>query len=172
MVASSCVSRSSGPSSGRHATLRRSISDPSWPYLWSTEHVIDYCAFAETLPHVEGTGRRRTSRWSPGRCSLTACVWLAASARSATTAVHRLYESRAQGREACSLVDPAALLLSQGRRERPTGQNCGHDGAQSRIVFDVARRWSQRSPALRDAYGLTVYANSITCDENAAGCSR
>src|SRR5262245_57119353 len=33
--------------------LTRTAS-PSWPYRWSDEHAIDICAFAQTLPHVEG----------------------------------------------------------------------------------------------------------------------
>ena len=39
-------------------------------------------------------------------------------------------------------------------------------GAQSRIIFDVIKKMVPRSPALREDYGLTVFANGIVCDAN------
>src|SRR5262245_12163532 len=38
--------------------------------------------------------------------------------------------------------------------------------SQTDAVFQVIKKMVQRSPWLREQYGLTVFANAVTCDAN------
>src|SRR5262249_36936850 len=148
--------------------LARSATDPSWPYVWSEKHVIDYCAFAESMQHIEGTWATSNIMLEPWQ--IFQDVLLFGWRRRDDDRRRRFtdwYEELA--RKGAKSVRAAIRLLYCFLREGENGPQvkcAATTGAQSRIIFDVIRKMVQRSPALREEYGLTVYANAITCDVN------
>ena len=95
---------------------QRAASDPRWPYVWSPEHVIDYCAFAETLMHVEGAWKTANITLEPWQIFKTACCLaggIGAICDDGGSPIG-MRNSRARARRVCARRS-GCLLLPQGR---------------------------------------------------------
>jgi len=142
---------------------RRSESDPSWPFVWSPEHVADVCEFVEALPHVEGKWNSTTIRLEPAQVFWLACLfgWRHRSDANLRRFTGWYHET---GRKSAKTTLVAGLGLFHLAREREPGASviCGaKTGAQARIVFRTMQRMVRRAAWLRDL-GFQVFANAIT----------
>jgi phage terminase large subunit-like protein len=143
--------------------LRRAADDPSWPYVFSSEHAAAVCAFVEWLPHVEGKWDSPTIVLQPWQCWLLTTLfgWRHRADCSRRRFVTSYWES---GRKSAKSTIAAALALFHLLYEGEEGATviCGaKTGAQARVVFSIAQRMVRRAAWLRKA-GLLVFANAIT----------
>lgn len=142
--------------------LERAESDPSWPYVFSDEHAIDFCEFAEHCPHVEGKWPTPTIELQPWQVFIhtTEYGWR-----------HRDDLSRRRftvfytevGRKNAKSTLAAIKALFHLLREGEVGAQvvCGATtGTQARIVFNVAQRMVRTSSWLR-SQRLQAFANAI-----------
>ena len=131
-------------------------------YVWSPDDVQRVCTFVETLPHTEG-------RWATGQIRLE--PWQVFVLGSLFGWRHRGARHRRRfttlylevARKAAKSTLMAAIALYHMLHEDEVGATviCGATtGSQARIVFSIAARMVQRSPALRLA-GLQAFANAI-----------
>jgi phage terminase large subunit-like protein len=149
--------------------LKRAATDPSWPYVWSDQQATEVCAFAETLPHIEGEWDSPTIHLEPWQIFVLTTLfgWRRKSdgGRRFNTAYIEVARKAAK-----SVLASIVALYCLHREGEPGAQvkTAATTGSQARIVFDVARKMVLRTAALRDA-GLQAFANAITFE--AAGGS-
>ena len=69
-----------------------------------------------------------------------------------------------------STLAAAILLYCQCCEDEPGAQviSAATTGSQARIIFNVAKRMAEKSPDLRDAFGLACWANAISRIETGA----
>jgi phage terminase large subunit-like protein len=140
----------------------RTMTDPTWPYVWSEAHAVEACAFIERIPHVEGQWASPTIVLEPAQVFLVASLFgwrqRAHLARRRFTLVY--WEL---GRKGAKSTLMAAISLFHVLREHEPGAQviCGATtGSQARIVFGIAQQMVKRSAWLR-AQGVLALANTI-----------
>jgi phage terminase large subunit-like protein len=148
--------------------LTRAADDPSWPHVWSDRHANDVCAFAETMPHVEGTWSSPTVTLQGWQCWLLTTLfgWRRKddlSRRRFTDAYIEL--ARKGGKSVLAAIVMLYCFLKEDENG-PQIKIAATTRSQTDAVFLVAKKMVQRSPSLREHYGLTVFAHAITCDTN------
>ncbi|HET8634231.1 MAG TPA: terminase TerL endonuclease subunit, partial [Gemmatimonadales bacterium] len=143
--------------------LKRSKKDKSWPFYFDEHHASDVCRFAELLPHIEGRWETPTITLEPWQVFCLAVIfgwrrradggrrfskvyWEVArkNAKSTIAAIVTLYCFCCEG-------EPAPYVLIGATT-----------GAQALKVFHPARMMALKTEALREAFGLQVWAKSIT----------
>lgn len=137
----------------------------TWTYVWSDAHAIEICAFAETLPHVEGSWGSRTIQLEPWQVFILTTLF-AWRRRDGGRRFNTCYLEVA--RKAAKSVMASIVALYCLHREGEVGaqvKTAATTGKQSRIVFDVCRKMVQKTPVLQDA-GLQVFANAVTFEAN------
>jgi phage terminase large subunit-like protein len=147
---------------------KRADADPSWPYVWSPEHAVAVCAFAETLPHVEGQWATPTIRLEPWQ------VWLLSTLfgwrHRADVTRRRFGDCYIEiGRKNSKSVLAVVILLYCFLYEGENGPQvkCGATTrSQTDAIFVAAKKMLARMPALRKEFGLSIFANAIICDKN------
>ena len=149
--------------------IKRAAADPSWPYLWSDQHVTDACTFIEQLPHVEGKWTTATIRLEPSQVFLVACLFgWRQRADVSRRRFSQLYLET--GRKSAKSTLMAAIALFHLLHEQEPGASVvlgATTGAQARIVFGIMQRMVRRSEWLR-SQGIEALANAIvTPDGNA-----
>lgn len=141
--------------------LRRAQLKVNPPFYWSPEQANKACAFIELLPHVEGNWSSATIKLHPSQ------VWFvcnlfgfrnANGTRRFTTALFAVARKNAKSTLA------AAILLYVYCTEPENGPqiiSAATTGSQARIVWNVAKRMVEKTPALAEAFSLEPFANAI-----------
>lgn len=136
------------------------------PFYFDEWHATDICDFAEKLPHIEGVWDTPTIvlheshifflvqlfgfRKQDGSRRFTTALFAVArkNAKSTLASIIGLYCQNCEGE-----VGPQVI----------TGATTG---SQARIVFNVAKAMVAKTQALRDAFKLEAFANSIASYAN------
>jgi phage terminase large subunit-like protein len=146
----------------------RAVTDPSWPYVWSDAHAKDICAFAETMPHIEGKWATPTLVLQPWQAFLLVTVfgwrWRDAPERRRFTDCY-VEVARKNGKSVLAAIVMLYCFLKEGENG-PQIKIAATTRSQTDAVFLVAKKMVQRLPALRAQYGLQTFANAITCEAN------
>ena len=142
------------------------------PFYFDRDEAERACAFIECLPHVEG-------KWKNADGSEQPCIVLhesdvffvvqlfgfrkADGTRRFTMALKAIARKNAK-----STVAAAIGLYCQCCEDElgPQVISGATTGKQARIVFNVAKRMVEKTSALRDAFGLEAFANSIPSYQN------
>ncbi len=125
-------------------------------------HANDACAFIEKLPHIEGRWETPTIVLHPAHVFFI--VQLFGFRRRDDDARRFSMALFAVGRKnAKSLISAAVLLYCLCCEDEPGPQviSAATTGDQARIIWGTARRMVERTPALREAFGLEPFANAI-----------
>lgn len=138
------------------------------PFLFDEWHACDPCDFIEKLPHVEGKWARPEIELHRSHVFFVVQLFgfrnLDGSRRftSALFAVAR--------KNAKSTLAAAILLYCQCCEEEEGAQiiSAATTGSQARIIFNVAKRMTEKTPDLQEAFGLACWANSISRVETGA----
>lgn len=138
------------------------------PFIFDEWHACDPCDFIEKLPHVEGKWARPEIELHRSHVFFVVQLFgfrnLDGSRRftSALFAVAR--------KNAKSTLAAAILLYCQCCEEEEGAQiiSAATTGSQARIIFNVAKRMADKTPDLKDAFGLQCWANSISRVETGA----
>ncbi len=130
-------------------------------FLWSPGQANRACEFIELLPHVEGQWDSPTIRLEPAQVFFLCALFgfrNADGSRRFTTALFAV--GRKNGKSALA----AAILLYVFCTEPELGPqvlSAATTGSQARIVWGVAKRMVEKTPALREAFSLEPFANAI-----------
>lgn len=138
------------------------------PFVFDEWHACDPCDFIEKLPHVEGKWARPEIELHRSHVFFVVQLFgfrnLDGSRRftSALFAVAR--------KNAKSTLAAAILLYCQCCEEEEGAQiiSAATTGSQARIIFNVAKRMAEKTPDLREAFGLECWANAISRVETGA----
>jgi len=138
------------------------------PFVFDEWHACDPCDFIEKLPHVEGKWARPEIELHRSHVFFVVQLFgfrnLDGSRRftSALFAVAR--------KNAKSTLAAAILLYCQCCEEEEGAQiiSAATTGSQARIIFNVAKRMAEKTPDLKEAFGLECWANAISRVETGA----
>lgn len=141
--------------------------DADCAFTFSHEHAADVCDFIEKLPHVEGTWANPLIVLEPWQVFTLVNIFgfrrRADGKRRFSTAYIEV--ARKNGKSALSSGVALYCLCCEGEAG-PQVKTAATTGDQARIVFDVARAMVEKTPDLRDAFGVDALANSILCKAN------
>ena len=133
------------------------------PFLFDEWHACDPCDFVEKLPHVEGKWDSDTIELHPAQVFFIVQLFgfrnRSTGARRFTSALYAT--ARKSGK---STVSSAILLYCQCCENEPGAQivSAATTFPQAAIIFNVAKRMVEKTPDLRDAFGLECWAKAIS----------
>ena len=150
---------------------RRHLDDlkkpKSWGFYFDPWHANDVCDFIEKLPHIEGHWDTETIALEPVQVFILAVVfgWRKHSdgRRRFTTAYIEV--ARKFGKSTLAAGVTLYCLTCEGE-QGPQIIIGATTGDQAKKVFEPARKMVQRTPALREAFGVKAWSRSVTCDDN------
>lgn len=132
------------------------------PFRFSAEHARHACGFIELLPHVEG--KWETPEIRMHRSHVFFVVQLFGfrkpdGTRRFTSALFAVARKNAK-----STLASAILLYCQCCENEEGAQviSAATTFPQASIIFNVAKRMVEKTPELREAYGLETWAKSIS----------
>lgn len=142
---------------------KRAASGAAAPFKFSRVEAHDACSFIEKLPHVEG-------RWeTPNVILHESHIFFIVNlfgfrnrdgTRRFTSALFAVARKNAKSWLA------AAILLYCLCCEAEMGAQvitAATTGQQARVVFNIGKKITDMTPALREAFSLETFVNSVTC---------
>lgn len=125
-------------------------------------HANDACDFIEKLPHVEGVWDKPEIVLHASHVFFIVQLFgfrLPDGRRRYTSALFAVARKNAK-----STLAAAILLYCQCCEDEPGAQviSAATTGSQARIIWGVAKRMVEKTPDLREAFGLSAWANSIS----------
>ena len=145
---------------------------PNPPFTFSSWHASDPCDFIEKLPHVEGKWKDAEGNDSPNIILHASDVFFIVQLfgfrdlegnRRFTVAL------KAVARKNAKSTIAGAIGLYCETCEGETGPqviSAATTGQQARIVFNIAKKMVERTPALCEAFHMKAFANAIACYGN------
>jgi phage terminase large subunit-like protein len=146
----------------------------SSPFTFDSWHATDACDFIEKLPHVEGVWKNPDGTDQAEILLHPSHVFFVVQlfgfrnhdgSRRFTSALFAVARKNAK-----STLAAAILLYCQCCENEPGAQiiSAATTGSQARIIFNVAKRMVEKTPDLREAFGLDCFASSIARFETGA----
>lgn len=141
---------------------RKRAAEKKGPFKFSRVKAQEACTFMEQLPHVEG-------KWSKPTIVLhVSHVFFVVNlfgfrnldgTRRFTSALFAVARKNAK-----STLAACILLYCLCYEDEPGPQviTAATTGDQARIIFNIAKKMVEKTPDLRDAFDLEVFANAIT----------
>lgn len=136
------------------------------PFRFDAWHAIDVCDFAEKLPHVEGSWDTPTIVLHPAHVFFLVQLFGFRNpdgTRRFTTALFAV--ARKNAKSTLAAVIQLYCLCCEGE-VGPQAISAATTGQQARIVFGIAKRMVEKTPELREAFGLEAFANAVACYQN------
>lgn len=138
------------------------------PFVFDAWHACDVCDFIEKLPHVEGVWDTPNIVLHPSHVFFLVNLFgfrKNDGHRRFTSALFAVARKNAK-----STLAAAILLYCECCENEPGAQviSAATTGSQARIIFNVAKRMTEKTSELREAFGLEVWANSISRIETGA----
>lgn len=138
------------------------------PFRFSTDHADHACWWIEQLPHVEGKWDTPTILLHPSHVFFVVQLFgfrKPDGTRRFTSALFAVARKNAK-----STLAAGILLYCQCCEDEEGAQviSAATTGSQARIIFNVAKRMVEKTPDVREAYGLETWANSISRMETGA----
>jgi phage terminase large subunit-like protein len=135
------------------------------PFYFSARTANNFCLFIENLPHIEGTWDTATLRLEPPQIFFVVNLFGFRSLDGG-----RRFEEALLciARKNAKSTLAAAILLAVLCLEPENGAqviSAATTGSQARIVWKVAKAMIDRTPELREHFGLEAFANLISREE-------
>lgn len=132
------------------------------PFKFDAWHANDACDFIEKLPHVEGVWDTPNIVLHPSHVFFVVQLFgfrRLDGTRRFTSALFAVARKNAKSTLAAGIMlyclccedEPGAQLVSAATT-----------GSQARIIWNVAKRMAEKKAALREAFGVECWANSVT----------
>lgn len=128
------------------------------------------CSFIELLPHVEGKWETPNIRLHPAHLFFVVQLFGFRNmdgGRRFTTALFAIARKNAKSTLAAAIMLTVYCLEDE---EGPQLVTAATTGAQARIVWNIAKRMVEKTSALREAFGMEVWANAISREEVGGTC--
>lgn len=138
------------------------------PFVFSPDHANHACAFIELLPHVEGKWETPEIRLHPSHVFFVVQLFgfrKHDGTRRFSSALFAVARKNAK-----STLAAAILLYCQCCEPEEGAQviSAATTFPQASIIFGVAKRMVEKTPDLREAFGLETFAKSIARMETGA----
>ena len=138
------------------------------PFHFSREHANHACGWIELLPHVEGKWEKAEIVLHPAQLFFVVQLFGFRKADGTRRFTSALYATaRKSGK---STLAAGILLYCQCCEDEPGAQviSAATTFPQASIIFSVSKRMVEKTPDLREAYGLQLFAKSIARFETGA----
>lgn len=136
-------------------------------YRFDAWHGNDICDFIEKLPHVKGKWDTPTIRLEPPQIFILACVFGWRRKEDGGRRFSTVYIEMARKGAKSTLTSGVALYCLTCEGEPGPEIIIGATtGEQAGKVFEPAKKMVEKTPALREAFGLQTLARSVVCAEN------
>ena len=147
--------------------LKRSKKDKAWNCVFDRWWADDVCDFIEKLPHVKGQWETPTLRLEPPQVFILVVLFGWRRRNDGRRRFSMAYIEMARKGAKSTLAAGIGLycLCCEGE-VGPEIYVGATTGAQALKVFEPMQGMARKTPALREAFGLTVWAKSITCADN------
>ncbi len=147
--------------------LKRSKKDKAWNCAFDAWHADDVCDFIEKLPHVKGQWETPTLRLEPPQIFILVVLfgWRRRSDGRRRFSMAYIEMARKGAKSTLAAGIGLYCLCCEGE-VGPEIYVGATTGAQALKVFEPMQGMARKTPALREAFGLTVWAKSITCADN------
>lgn len=143
--------------------LDRARTDPAFPYRFDPWHAGNICDFAEKLPHVEGRWETPTIRLEPWQIFCLGVVFGWRRKADGGRRFSKVYLEVARKNAKSTLAAVVVLYCFTCENEPAPNVYIGATtGAQAQKVFHPARMMALKTPALQEAFGIQVWAKSLT----------
>lgn len=138
------------------------------PFHFGPDAAADACEFIELLPHVEGVWDVPTIVLHPSHVFFVVQLFgfrKPDGTRRFTSALFAVARKNAK-----STLSAAILLYCLCCEDEPGAQviSAATTGSQARIIWNIAKRMAEKTQALREAFGLECWANSVSRMETGA----
>lgn len=136
-------------------------------YRFSDWHANDVCDFIEKLPHVEGVWTNPNIVLEPFQIFILASVFGWRRKDNGFRRFTVVYEELARKNAKSTKTAGVSLycLCCEGE-VGPQILTAATTYDQAKKVFHPAKRMVEKTPDLQEAFGITPWAKSITCDDN------
>ncbi|MBI3936782.1 MAG: terminase large subunit [Betaproteobacteria bacterium] len=147
--------------------LARAKRDSSWPFRFGKWYAADVCDFVEKLPHVEGEWQSPTLVLEPWQVFILTTLYGWRHRETGARRFNTAYIECGRKNGKSPLASGLALygLCCEGE-PGPQVKCAATTGDQAEIVFGVAKRMAERTPALCAAFGVEVWAHAISSTVN------
>jgi len=143
--------------------LARAKADPGWGFVFSPWHARDVCDFAEKLPHIEGRWATPTIRLEPWQVFCLCVIFGWRRRGDGGRRFSKVYWEVARKNAKSTLAAVVTLYCFTCEGELAPHVLIGATtGAQAQKVFHPARMMVAQTPALAEAFGVQVWAKSLT----------
>ncbi len=152
------------------AACQRHLDDlkrKDWDYNFDRWHADDVCDFIEKLPHIEGKWATPTITLEPPQIFILAVVFGWRRKADGLRRFSSVYIEMAR-KGAKSTLTSGVSLYCLCCEDEPGAQVIigATTGAQAQKVFHPAKKMVEKTPALREAFGVQAWSRSITCADN------
>ncbi len=146
----------------RHLSDMKRRGD-DWPYRWDAWNAADICDFAELLPHIEGRWATPTLFLEPWQVFTLAVIFGWRRKADGGRRFSKVYWEVARKNAKSTIAAVITLYcLTKENEPGPYVFIGATTGAQALKVFHPAKMMAKKSPDLCEAFGLQVWAKSIT----------
>lgn len=147
--------------------LKRAKKDKAWGYRFDPWHGNDVCDFIEKLPHVKGRWDPKTIVLAPPQIFILVEMFGWRRIEDGLRRYTQGYiEMARKGAKSTLAAGVGLYCLTCEQEEGPEIYVGATTGAQALKVFEPMQSMVRKTLELRDAFGLTVWAKSITCADN------
>ena len=148
----------------RHINDRtRAVTDAAWPFCWDPDEADNVCGFAEALPHIEGKWATANITLEPWQVFCLSVIFGWRRRSDGGRRFSKVYWEVARKNAKSTLAAIVTLYCFTCEAEPAPYVFVGATtGAQAQKVFHPAKMMAIKTEALREAFGLQVWAKSIT----------
>lgn len=136
------------------------------PFSFDPWHGNNVCYFMEQLPHIEGQWETPTIVLEPAQIFMLVAIFGFRNAEGGRRFTDVYIEMARKGAKSTITGGVALYCLTCEEENGPQVIIGATTREQADKVFKPSKGMVDRTSALRDAFGLTAWANSISCDEN------
>lgn len=138
-----------------------------WPYVFDRWHGNDVCDFIEKLPHIEGVWESSTLTLEAPQVFILVTIfgWRRKSDHGRRFSYVYIEMAR-KGAKSTLTAGVSLYCLCCENEPGPQVIIGATTGEQAGKVFNPAKRMVEKTPALREAFGLQAWAKSVTCAMN------
>lgn len=151
----------------RHLDDLKRSRTAAYGYKFSAWHANDVCDFMEKLPHIEGVWDTPTIQLEPAQIFVLAVVFGWRRKDNGLRRFTVVYEEVARKNAKSTKTAGVSLYCLCCENEvGPQVLTVATTFDQAKKVFHPAKRMVEKTPDLQEAFGVTPWAKSITCDGN------
>lgn len=143
------------------------LKKKSWPYRFDEWYANDVCDFAEKFPHVEGTWDSDTIELEPSQVFILCVVfgWRRKEDDGRRFSAVYVEMARKGAKSTLAAIVSHYCLSCEGERG-PQVIIGATTREQADKVFKPAKMMADKTPEYREAFGVEVWSNSISCAES------